>query len=151
MRMTLALSLLLASGVVLADQAPKPLAEVTSAAHAKVPDIPAGTVAECIPFPTMKAILSGAVFRSTEPPLVHVMTCDVVNWDPVPKRYRFVGEVRARSALGPYSIVWQRLQLLSADGVLELRLHDEGSMTSRSLDNGNLQVTFRQALKSGQH
>lgn len=151
MRMTLALSLLLASGVVLADQAPKPQPDGTSVVHAKVPDIPAGTVAECIPFPTMKTIISGAVFRSTEPPFVEVMTCDVVNGGPVPKQSRFVGEVRAPDALGPYSIVWQRLQLPGADGVLEWRPQDGGLTTSRTLENGNLQVTFKQALKSDQH
>jgi hypothetical protein len=117
-----------------------------SAVHAETLDIPVGTVADCIPFPSVEAIKSSSIFQGEKPALVQLMTCEVINGQPIPAHSKFVGEVRASSALGPYSIVWQRLQLPGAQGILEWNPHDEDFVSSRIQDTGKLRVTFKRGL-----
>lgn len=119
---------------------------MASTAHAETLDFPAGTVADCIPTPSVEAIKSASIFQGENPALVQVITCDVIKSQPIPAQSRLVGEVRAVSALGPYSLVWQRLQLRSEQGDLAWNPQDEEFVSSRIQSNGTLRVTFKRAL-----
>ena len=123
---------------------------VASGVHAETLDIPVGTVADCIPFPSVEAIKSASIFQGEKPALAQIMTCEVIKGQPIPAHSKLVGEVRAGSALGPYAIVWQRLQLPGAQGVLEWNRHDEDFISSRIQDTGNLRVTFKRGLNVDQ-
>lgn len=114
--------------------------------HAETLDIPAGTVADCIPTPSIEAIKSASIFQGENPVLVQRITCDVINGQPVPAQSRLVGEVRAVSALGPYSVVWQLLQLPSDQGDLIWSPQDGDFASSRIQSNGTFRVTFKRAL-----
>ncbi|MBV7514579.1 hypothetical protein [Pseudomonas sp. PDM25] len=119
---------------------------MASGVHAATLDIPVGTVADCIPFPSIEAIKSASIFQGENPALVQLMTCEVIKGQPLPAQSKLVGEVRAGSNLGPYSIVWQRLQLTGAQGVLEWNPADEDFVSSRIQDAGHLRVTFKRGL-----
>ncbi len=119
---------------------------MASGVQAETLDIPAGTVADCIPTPSIEAIKSASIFQGEKPTLIQRITCDVINGQPVPAQSRLVGEVRAVSALGPYSLVWQRLQLRSDQGDLVWSPQDEDFVSSRIQSNGTLRVTFKRAL-----
>jgi hypothetical protein len=119
---------------------------IASGVHAETMDIPVGTVADCIPFPSVEAIKSASIFKGEKPALAQIMTCEIIKGQPIPAQSKLIGEVRAVSALGPYSIVWQRLQLPDAQGVLEWNPADEDFVSSRIQDTGNLRVTFKRGL-----
>lgn len=115
-------------------------------AHAASLDIPAGTIADCIPSPSIEAIKSASIFQGDKPALVQMMTCDVMTGQPIPAQSRLLGEVRAVSALGPYSIVWRRLQLRSDQGDLVWSPNDEDFASSLFQGNGQIRVTFKRGL-----
>ena len=121
-----------------------------SVAQAETLVVPAGTVADCIPSPSIEAIKSASIFQGENPALVQMITCDVIKGQPIPAQSRLVGEVRAVSALGPYSLVWQRMQLRSDQGDLVWNPKDEDFVSSRIQSNGTLRVTFKRALNVDQ-
>ena len=121
---------------------------IGSVAHAQTLDIPAGTVADCIPYPSIEAIKSASIFQGEKPELVQMMTCDVIKEQPIPVQSRLVGEVRAVTALGPYSIVWKRLQVPSDEGALVWNPKDDDFASSRIQANGTLRVTFNRGFNT---
>jgi hypothetical protein len=121
---------------------------MSAGAQAGTPDIPAGTAVDCIPFPSIEAIKSASIFQGEKPALIQNMTCDVINDQRIPSQSKIVGEVRAVSALGPYFIVWKRLQFPSDQGALEWKPEDDNFVSSRIQENGSLRVTFQRGLHS---
>lgn len=114
--------------------------------HAETFQIHAGAVADCIPSPSIEAIKSASIFQGENPALVQMVTCDVIKGQPLPVQSRLVGEIRAVSALGPYSLVWQRLQLRSDQGDIVWSPEDDQFVSSRIQSNGTLRMTFERTL-----
>ncbi len=121
-----------------------------SGVRAETMNIAVGTVADCIPFPSVEAIKSASIFQGEKPALTQLMTCEVIKGQPIPAQSKLVGEVRASTAFGPYTIVWQRLQLPGSQGVLGWNPHDEDFISSSVQDTGNLRVTFKRGLSVDQ-
>lgn len=119
---------------------------IAAGVHAETFEIPAGTVADCVPSPSIEAIKSASIFQGENPALVQMVTCDVIKGQPLPVQSRLVGEIRAVSALGPYSLVWQRLQLRSERGDIVWSPEDENFVSSRIQSNGTLRMTFERTL-----
>ncbi len=115
-------------------------------AHAEAFHIPAGAVADCVPSPSIEEIKSATIFKGENPALVHMVTCDVIKGQPLPVESRAVGEIRAVSALGPYSFVWQRLQIRSEQGDIVWSPEDANFVSSRIQRNGTLRMTFERTL-----
>jgi hypothetical protein len=115
-------------------------------AHAETFQIHAGSVADCIPSPSIEAIKSASIFQGENPALVQMATCDVIKGQPLPAQSRLYGEIRAVSALGPYSLVWQRLQLRSDQGDIVWSPEDDSFVSSRIQSNGTLRMTFERTL-----
>jgi hypothetical protein len=119
---------------------------VGSGVHAATLNIPEGTVVDCMPTPSIEAIKSASVFQGENPALVKQMTCEVIKGQPIPAQLKLVGELRAVAALGPYSIVWQRLQVPEAEGLFEWSGGQKEFASSRIQDTGKLRVTFERGI-----
>lgn len=115
-------------------------------AQAEMLVVPAGTVADCIPSPSIEAIKSASVFQGENPALIQMITCDVIKGQPIPAKFRLLGELRAVSVLGPYSLVWQQMQLRGDQGDLVWNPKDEDLVSSRIQSDGTLRMTFKHDL-----
>lgn len=121
-----------------------------SLAQAEKLAVPAGFAVDCIPSPSIESIKSGSIFQGENPALVQMITCDVIEGQSIPAQSRLFGEVRAQSALGPYEVIWQRLQVQNYQGDLVWNPRHEDLVSSRIQSNGTLRVTFERTLSVDQ-
>ncbi|NAP32514.1 hypothetical protein [Pseudomonas syringae] len=122
---------------------------IANSAHAEDPApsiIPAGTVVDCVPFPSIETLKKQTVYENGKPALGGVVTCSVIDGQPVPKESRFFGQLIAGPVPNSFSFAWKVLQL-PGNGSIKWSGADSELLSSIQTNNERLQLTFKRELR----
>ncbi|MDU4254559.1 hypothetical protein [Pseudomonas sp.] len=114
-----------------------------SYAHAdQLVNIAAGSVVECVPFPSVKTLDVETVFQGGKLASSSMVTCVVTKGQTVPMGSKFLGELVDGPAPNSYAFQWEALQV--ADGYSVRWSNAERDQPSSIQGNsGNLRLTFK--------
>lgn len=123
---------------------------IANTAHAAEPalsvNIPAGAVVDCLPFPSIETLKTQTVYKNGRPAFGGVVTCSVVDGQPVPKQSKFVGQLIPGPVPNSFSFAWEVLQL-PGTGSIKWNSADGELLSSIQTNDDRLQLTFKRVLR----
>lgn len=116
-------------------------------------NIPAGSVIECIPFPSIKtlneALSEETAFQAGKLAMGHPVTCMVTKGQAVPMASKFVGQLVDGPVPTSYAFQWEVLEV--PDGYLVRWSNaDRDQPSSVQGEGGHLRLTFKHGLVADQ-
>lgn len=123
---------------------------IANSVHAAQPapsiNIPADAVVDCLPFPSIETLKTQTVYENGKPALGGVVTCSVIDGQPVPKQSRFVGQLIAGPVPNSFSFAWEVLQLPGGYSI-KWDIADGELLSSVQSNDEHLHLTFKRELR----